>query len=182
MERCSANMQPSSLSSPQNRELQPNVILAFFFFFSSLLQARGCPNLIDRSHLYEPTWKSNEIVIHFCIEICPQILPSSDLKPMFEWTLLCIHNYNSCNLQESDNNLQLMPKHFSRRQAIPFKEKKIAEQPLAPITLPSTHPMTWHTLGWLCEGSHVSGWKIKLSLWNQQRSIKGYKPKPSQQQ
>lgn len=165
-------MQPSPLSSPWNGELQSNVILAFFFS----LQGRGYQNLIDRSHLYEPTWKSNENVIHFCIEMCPRILPSSDMKPELEWALLCILNYKSCNLHKCDNSSQLMLKHFSSLQAIPLK-KKIEEQPLTSIILPSIHPMAWRTLGLLEEGSHVSGWKIRLTVWNQQHST-GIQVKP----
>lgn len=149
---------PSLYLPPWTGELQSNAILAFF-----PLQGRGYQNLIDRSHLYEPTWKSNENVIYFCIEMCPQILPSSDMKPELEWVLLCILNYKSCNLHKSDNSSQLMLKHFSSLQATPLK-KKIEGQPLAPITLPSIHPVAWCTLGLLEEGSHISGWKIRLAV------------------
>lgn len=66
----------------------------------------------------------------FALKCCPQILPSSDMKPALEWTLLCILNYKSCNLHKSDNSSQLMLKHFSSLQAIPLK-KETEEQPLA---------------------------------------------------
>lgn len=92
-------------------------------FFFSIFQGKGYQNLIDRSHLYEPTWKGNENVTSFCIEMCPQILPSSDMKPVLEWMLLCILNYKSCNLHKPDNHSQLMLKHISSLQAISLKKK-----------------------------------------------------------
>lgn len=142
--------------------------LPFLFFFC--LQSRGYQNLVDRSHLCESTWKSNEYVIYFCIEIGPQILPSSDAKPALEWRLLCILNYKSCNLHKSDNSSQLQLKHFfSTLQAIPLREK-IAVHPLTPIALPPIHPMVSCRLGLPGKRSHISGWKISLTLWNQPHS------------
>lgn len=150
-----------------------NLISCLLFFLSPRQR-------LSKSHWQKsPVWTNMKK--HFCIEMCPQILPSSDTKAELERTLLCILNYKSCNLHGSDNNSQLMWKRFSSLQAIPLK-KKIEEQPLAPIIAPSTPLVAWHTLGLLGEGGVPRFWVENKTDCEINSIPLGCKSNPLQQQ